>query len=122
VLFKEDNFFLFLLVFIHFLVYIYVYIVTPYGAQLHIITSFNRMLLHITPISCFLIGILIFDNNRVISNIEDDSFFNYFIYGFAIFMVIYIIIINLFHDPIFNFVREVFPHYNIQSVNHPKNQ
>lgn len=122
VLFKEDNFFLFLLVFIHFLVYIYVYMVTPLPAEFHVYTSFDRMLLHITPISCFLIGILIFDNNRMVVNIEDDSLFNYLIYIFAIFMVIYLIIINLFFKPIFNFVRDIFPYYGIQSELHPINQ
>ena len=52
----------------------------------------------------------------MIKNIEDDSLFKYLIYFFSIFIIIYLIIIQIFYKPILNFVKDIFPYYGILAV------
>ena len=113
-IFKENTFFLFLLVFFHFLVYILVYIITPFDINTHMIQSYDRTLLHLTPISLFLIGVIFADDNKLTFDFEKDPFFRYILYIFVILIVISVIIIHLFFNPIFHFIRKIFPYYGIQ--------
>jgi len=113
-IFKENTFFLALLVSFHFLIYILVYIITPFDIKTHMIQSYSRTLLHLTPISLFLIGVIFADEKKLIFDFEKDPFFRYILYIFVILIVISVIIIHLYFKPIFYFVRQIFPYYGIQ--------
>jgi hypothetical protein len=111
-LFKNPNFLLFIFCILHFFLYILVYLITPLPLEWHLGTSLDRMLLHLTPIFCFLVGILLSENpkNRTqfqlvpkYLKIIISLFFALFTLGFIIGIFWFDSIRNLFINFILNF-------------------
>ncbi|TXT57290.1 MAG: conserved membrane protein of unknown function [Promethearchaeota archaeon] len=67
-IFNKESAFLILMIIFHFLVYLAIYIISPFNLTWHLRTSLSRELSHIIPIFGFLDGILII-------NIEENSDF-----------------------------------------------
>lgn len=88
---KQEIFFLFLLIIFHFFLYIGIYIISPYNLEWHLKTSFNREILHITPICGFFIGIVLL--NKDVNKINFGKKSNYIIIGSSTLVSILIFII-----------------------------
>ena len=92
---KEEVFFLILLIIFHFLLYIGIYIITPFNLEWHLQTSFEREILHLIPICGFLNGMVL--SNKKIIQIDFKRSQNYKIIGILIIVSISIfIVISIF--------------------------
>lgn len=97
-IFNEKIFFLFLLCFFHFLLYIGIYIITPYDLEWQLQTSFSRELLHLIPICGYFSGILIAKNQKKLIDFREWSYYKIFVYFFLFVNAIFIIMDILFYD------------------------
>jgi hypothetical protein len=113
---KEKNFFLLLLIVAHYLLYVFVYLINPSNPRVHIGNSYERMLLHITPMCCYLIGILILNNKKLLLEFNEDSFHRYLLIIFGLGLILSIILILLFHSYFLSFLKEYLPYYGIENM------
>ncbi len=105
ILFKEDMMVLLLLISLHFLLYIVVYLITPLELKLHIRQSFDRMLLHLTPLCCFLMGILLSNNKKLLVNFKEDSNYIPILKVIIILFICVAIIFSIFYDEIYDSLK-----------------
>ncbi len=106
-IFKENTFFLLLLCISHFLLIIFIYIITGYDLIYQLSFSLNRQLLHLTPISAFLIGILL-SNNETYSksfNERPNLKFKMIVYILFTLLIFFIIVDVFFYKTISNLIN-----------------
>ncbi len=110
---NQNTLFLLFMCFFHFLVYILIYLITPLNLNLHLIQSFDRMVSHIVPLCCFLIGNLILNNEKLNINYNENILYKKMLYFFSLLIITSMIIIIIFYNPIFYFIKHTFPYYDI---------
>lgn len=105
-LFKEKIFFLVLLWVSHFLLYIFVYITTPYNLIWQLNGSIDRLLLHLTPTCCFLIGILLAQDDRKLVDLKNNCFGKVISYIFISIIFFFLFDLLVLNNAIFHFFIE----------------
>ena len=105
---KKNTFFLLLLCVSHFLLYIFIYIITEYDLIYQLNYSLNRELLHLTPISAFLIGILLSSKETYSTTLNARTIlkFKMFMYILFIILLFFIIVDILFYEIISNIINQ----------------
>ncbi len=93
-IFKAERFFLLILIIFHYLLYIAIYLITPFALEWQIDSSFDREILHLVPISLFFIGILLAENKQFLIDFEKKERMSYkfLVYTFLIINLIFIIL------------------------------
>ena len=93
---------------IHFLVYIVIYLITPFPLEWQLFFSLNRELLHLTPICGFVIGILLVNNKNLLLDFEENISLSKLVYLLTAIVVFFIIIDILFYEFISNMINSVY--------------
>ncbi|KKL25609.1 hypothetical protein LCGC14_2403600, partial [marine sediment metagenome] len=107
---KENNFFLLTLSLFHFFLYLLIYLVTPYDLSWHLRFSADRLLMHLTPICTFLIGILLSNNKNNLIVIQKEKNKGLYILGYLILIgIILFIIIDIFFFELISDALNMFP-------------